>query len=237
MKNIAIFLVYQPGRSVCLVKGSLVWIGHQPVHGSMTNCMECFSSRIGDNLEQSLPSLTELVLTNNNIQELVSVISSHQKPFHDQTDLLAWNNWWFSILKQLFRSVRLLYVFFISNLSFWKIYLLINLVSNAGWPGPPGLSEDADPPQVEITCCHIMLNPALVCFLTEWLNLQFVKESSDQQEALQALCHQQNPTDPCARLPEGKAKGKCRGARMVCTLYDPAFKVMEAKTGEFIFPF
>lgn len=30
------------------------------------------------------------------------------------------------------------------------------------------------------------------------LNLQLVKESSDEQEALQALCHQQTPTDPCA---------------------------------------
>ncbi|KAA8578861.1 hypothetical protein FQN60_011475, partial [Etheostoma spectabile] len=34
------------------------------------NFMKCFSSRIGENLEQSLQSLTELVLTSNNIQEL-----------------------------------------------------------------------------------------------------------------------------------------------------------------------
>lgn len=31
-----------------------------------------FFSRIGENLEQALPSLTELILTNNNIAELVS---------------------------------------------------------------------------------------------------------------------------------------------------------------------
>lgn len=31
-----------------------------------------FCSRIGEGLEQALPSLTELVLTNNNISELVS---------------------------------------------------------------------------------------------------------------------------------------------------------------------
>lgn len=35
---------------------------------------QCVSSRIGENLEQSLPSLKELILTSNNIQELVSVV-------------------------------------------------------------------------------------------------------------------------------------------------------------------
>lgn len=37
---------------------------------------------------------------------------------------------------------------------------------------------------------------------------QLVKEPSDKQEALQALCHQQNPTDPRAGLPEGQTEGK-----------------------------
>lgn len=35
-------------------------------------CFVLFFSRIGENLEQALPSLTELILTNNNIAELVS---------------------------------------------------------------------------------------------------------------------------------------------------------------------
>lgn len=35
-------------------------------------CFLFFFSRIGENLEQALPSLTELILTNNNIAELVS---------------------------------------------------------------------------------------------------------------------------------------------------------------------
>lgn len=43
------------------------------------NCMKCFSSRIGENLEQSLPSLKELVLTSNNIQELVSTFQQQQQ--------------------------------------------------------------------------------------------------------------------------------------------------------------
>lgn len=37
------------------------------------NSVQRVSSRIGENLEQSLPSLRELILTSNNIQELVSV--------------------------------------------------------------------------------------------------------------------------------------------------------------------
>lgn len=37
------------------------------------NPVRCVSSRIGENLEQALPSLRELILTSNNIQELVSV--------------------------------------------------------------------------------------------------------------------------------------------------------------------
>lgn len=47
-------------------------------------CMKCFlfcfflSSRIGENLEQSLPNLKELVLTSNNIQELVSTFQPHR---------------------------------------------------------------------------------------------------------------------------------------------------------------
>lgn len=36
------------------------------------NSVQCVSSRIGENLEQSLPNLRELILTSNNIQELVS---------------------------------------------------------------------------------------------------------------------------------------------------------------------
>lgn len=32
----------------------------------------CFASRVGENLELSLPNMKELILTNNNIQELVS---------------------------------------------------------------------------------------------------------------------------------------------------------------------
>lgn len=39
------------------------------------------------------------------------------------------------------------------------------------------------------------------------LNMQLVKESSDKQEALQTLCHQQTPTDPRARLPEAETQG------------------------------
>lgn len=38
------------------------------------NRMKPLSSRIGENLEQSLPNLKELVLTSNNIQELVSTL-------------------------------------------------------------------------------------------------------------------------------------------------------------------
>lgn len=46
--------------------------------------MKSFSSRIGENLEQSLPNLKELVLTSNNIQELVSVF---QQPSVQQNHL------------------------------------------------------------------------------------------------------------------------------------------------------
>lgn len=38
-------------------------------------------SRIGENLEQSLPNLKELVLTSNNIQELVSTFQQQQKHY------------------------------------------------------------------------------------------------------------------------------------------------------------
>lgn len=46
-------------------------------------CMNCcfffpLTSRIGENLEQSLPNLKELVLTSNNIQELVSTFQNHR---------------------------------------------------------------------------------------------------------------------------------------------------------------
>lgn len=43
------------------------------------NCMKPLSSRIGENLEQSLPNLKELVLTSNSIQELVSTLQQHQQ--------------------------------------------------------------------------------------------------------------------------------------------------------------
>lgn len=41
----------------------------------VVNFLMCWCSRLGDNLEQCLPGLRELVLTNNNIQELVSAPS------------------------------------------------------------------------------------------------------------------------------------------------------------------
>lgn len=44
--------------------------------------MKSFSSRIGENLEQSLPNLKELILTSNNIQELVSVFQQSVQRNH-----------------------------------------------------------------------------------------------------------------------------------------------------------
>lgn len=51
--------------------------------------MKFFSSRIGENLEQSLPNLKELILTSNNIQELVSVFQqqSVQQKYLNVQDL------------------------------------------------------------------------------------------------------------------------------------------------------
>lgn len=43
------------------------------------NRMKPLSSRIGENLEQSVPNLKELVLTSNNIQELVSTLPQQQQ--------------------------------------------------------------------------------------------------------------------------------------------------------------
>lgn len=43
------------------------------------------------------------------------------------------------------------------------------------------------------------------------ITLQLVEESSDKQEALQAVCHQQTATAACAGFPEGKAEGKWAG--------------------------
>lgn len=40
-------------------------------------------------------------------------------------------------------------------------------------------------------------------------SFQLAEESSDKQEALQTICHQQTPAGSCARLPEGQAQGKC----------------------------
>lgn len=43
------------------------------------HCVLCAPhSRVGENLEQALPSMRELILTSNNIQELVSYHTSHQ---------------------------------------------------------------------------------------------------------------------------------------------------------------
>lgn len=41
-----------------------------------------------------------------------------------------------------------------------------------------------------------------------FLSLQSLKEPSNQQEALQAVCHQQTSTDPRSGFPEGEIKGK-----------------------------
>lgn len=60
-----------PMKSCLLFKWLTVyWPARTLLH--VCNPLICVSSRIGENLEQSLPGLTELVLTSNNIQELVS---------------------------------------------------------------------------------------------------------------------------------------------------------------------
>lgn len=73
------FLVFVPGKKsdrcpndeLILFKWFTVnWSSRTLQH--VCNTLICVCSRIGENLEQSLPSLTELVLTSNNIQELVS---------------------------------------------------------------------------------------------------------------------------------------------------------------------
>lgn len=59
--------------------------------GMWRNWSLYFFSRIGENLEQSLPNLKELVLTSNNIQELVSLLQFCPDLDNNQSSpLLIW---------------------------------------------------------------------------------------------------------------------------------------------------
>lgn len=89
--------------------------------------------------------------------------------------------------------------------------LVFVVVVVLGRPGPTGHSKDTDSPQVrtwtffDSSDCWMMLND-------EWClqspSFQSVEESSDKQEALQVICHQQTAAGSRARLPEGQAQGE-----------------------------
>lgn len=154
---------------------------------SVCNLLKCFSSRIGENLEQSLPSLTELILTSNNIQELVS----------------AWSH-----LNVWIKSVNASLMIYIEIPGKIIIVLVTCRVTWIHWPRwrhwpSSGMNPQSSKLVIDLSGAPPNSDPARL----QSLNLQLVKESSDEQEALQALCHQQTPTDPCAWLPEGETQG------------------------------
>lgn len=121
-------------------------------------------------------------------------------------------------------------MFYCYVICFWVEWLIKhkNVTSLfVGWLGPPGISEDTDTSQVWINTLKCIWYWTVLCTTELWcvcmqfvtikqINVQLVKESSDEQEALQALCYQQNPADPCAWFPEGKTQGKFYQAGILC---------------------
>ena len=160
------------------------------------------SSRFGENLEHALPSLTELILTSNNIQELVGDDCFH----HDIKTALFIS---VEYASTFYCNRHLIIVLRTKTVTYYLIEPFVDL-----------LQGDLDPlatvktlTLLRYVILHLLIDHCLVVValctaLFPCTYLQSAEESCHQQEALQALCHQQNPTNQSAWFPESEAEGK-----------------------------